>query len=254
MDQFATKYLNKSVANSRGTFKGECVSLIHIYCQEVFGLDMKSVYGHAVDYWDNPSPLIKEKFTFIPKDQPRKDGDIIVWGDDTGTFTGVYGHIAIAYKGQILNQNYNNNRIVTINSMFNPGLRGYLRYKGVTMLTSKTQLNNMYTAVLERSRGAGEAENVYLNKDSGFVFDDLYKSAERAKMLTRKAETLKSLNDRVKVAEQKSVSQATSIMDLTIRLDKANKRIKELETTPVVADEKTVVENWLVRLWNNLFK
>lgn len=69
--------------------------------------------------------------------------------------------------------------------------------QGGTMVTDKAQLDRLYVAVLGRARGATEGENVYLGKDSGWVFEDLYKSAERQGMLKRKADELSSLRSQV---------------------------------------------------------
>lgn len=116
-------------------YAGQCVSYIRQYMEKVLGIKTQA-WGHAVDYWTNPAVL-----KHFDKVKTPQNGDIIVWGDDPGSWTGVYGHIGIWYKGDILNQNYGGNLKVTINDMFTPGLLGYLRRKD--MLT-KNQITHLY--------------------------------------------------------------------------------------------------------------
>lgn len=104
-------------------YAGQCVSYVRLYMEEVLGIKT-AVWGHAVSYWTNPKVLVH-----FDKVANPQDGDVVVWGDDPGNWTGPEGHIAIWYKGQLLNQNYGGNLRVTINNMFTPGLLGYLRPK-----------------------------------------------------------------------------------------------------------------------------
>lgn len=132
-----SKYTSNPQLNSwkDGGFLGECVSEINQYCWRVLDVPAGS-WGDAVDWWTNSTVL-----TYFDQvtDGSRKDGDILVWGDDPGTFTGRYGHIAISYGGKILNQNYGNNRKVTINGFFTGGYLGALRLKGASMSISKDE-------------------------------------------------------------------------------------------------------------------
>lgn len=124
LEQFKNETLNKSYGNPKtNTYVGECVSYVRQYMEQVLGIKT-AVWGNAVDYWTNPQVL-----QYFNKVSSPKDGDIVVYGDDPGNWTGPAGHIAIYYKGQLLNQNYNNSRKVTINPMFSPGRLGYLRKK-----------------------------------------------------------------------------------------------------------------------------
>lgn len=104
-------------------YAGQCVSYVRLYMEEVLGI-RTAVWGHAADYWINPSVLAHFDQVTTPQ-----DGDIVVWGDDPGNWTTEYGHIAVWYKGQILNQNYGGNLKVTMNDHFTQGLLGYLRPK-----------------------------------------------------------------------------------------------------------------------------
>lgn len=104
-------------------YAGQCVSYVRLYMEEVLGIKT-AVWGNAVSYWTNPGVLAH----FDKVAQPQ-DGDIVVWGDDVGNWTGPEGHIAIWYKGQLLNQNFGGSLRVTINNHFTQGLLGYLRPK-----------------------------------------------------------------------------------------------------------------------------
>jgi len=136
LDSFAAQTLGVSygtpppvmVTNS-GKFIGQCVSYCRQYMEAVLGVKSE-VYGNAVDWWTNPKVLAL--FDRIPKGQER-DGDIAVWGDDPGSFTGKEGHDGIWYKGKILNQNYNGSLKVSINDFFPQGYLGALRLKGGNM-------------------------------------------------------------------------------------------------------------------------
>jgi hypothetical protein len=108
-------------------YAGQCVSYVRLYMEEVLGIKT-AVWGHAVNYWTNPSVL-----KYFDKVSTPQDGDIVVWEDDEGNWTGPEGHIAVCYGGQLLNQNYGGNLKVTLNKMFSPGLLGYLRPKGGDM-------------------------------------------------------------------------------------------------------------------------
>ena len=124
LEQFKIKTLGNTYGNPvTNTWVGECVSYVRQYMEQV--LDIKTaVWGHALNYWTNPSVL-----QYFTKVQTPQDGDIVVWGDDVGSWTSSVGHIAIWYKGKILNQNYRGLKKVTLNNIFTPGLLGYLRPK-----------------------------------------------------------------------------------------------------------------------------
>ena len=124
LHDFASDTLGGSYGNpGTNTYVGQCVSYVRLYMEQVLGIKT-AVWGNAVDYWTNPSVL--KHFDKVSK---PKDGDIVVWGDDAGNWTTQYGHIAIWYQGQILNQNYGGSLRVSVNPMFYPGLLGYLRPK-----------------------------------------------------------------------------------------------------------------------------
>lgn len=138
LEEFKNQTLNKTYGNpppllipNSGSYQGQCVSYVRQYIEGVFGIKTRP-WGNAIDWWNNSK--VQKYFEQIT-DGPRKDGDLLVWGDDSGTWTGEYGHIAISYQGRLLNQNWLDSRKVTINDFFQPGYLGALRLKGGNMPT-----------------------------------------------------------------------------------------------------------------------
>jgi hypothetical protein len=246
------------------TYLGECVSLVQEYINQVYGIPYQS-RGNAKDWPSNGNVL-----SYFDKVSSPQAGDIGVY---TG---GSYGHIWIYLSPtQVLEQNGKVSRRVSVNApIFKPN--AILRRKsavapGVTsMIADKGFLDRVYNAVLERGRGAGEGENVYLNKDAGWVFDNIYNSAEANIVRTREAQ-----EDATRVAQTKTIAdlQATinglkqnpskddlakavaNAQKLADELEQANLTIDQLKTRePVAVNEQQVVQNWFVKLWNGLFK
>lgn len=125
LERFASDTMGKSYGNFNGGFVGECVSYVQQYMIRCLGIS-PSGWGNAVDYWTKPNPNFAKHFTRIGADKPMQDGDIIVWQEDARSGVTHYGHIAIAYKGQVLQQNWSG-RYVSLNNMFTSGLLGYWR-------------------------------------------------------------------------------------------------------------------------------
>ncbi|QHC73773.1 CHAP domain-containing protein [Rathayibacter sp. VKM Ac-2805] len=144
LEQFLAGYpIGGSYGNpGTGTYRGQCVSYVRLYMEAVLGIKT-AVWGNAVDYWSNPAVLAH--FDRVPAGQER-DGDIPVWGDDPGSWTGPEGHIGIRYNGRLLNQNYGGSLRVSINTMFAPGLLGFLRVKGEEMIKpSEAQVRDAFS-------------------------------------------------------------------------------------------------------------
>lgn len=117
-EQYASEFLGKKV----GT--GQCVGEVQNFLSLVCGVNLGAI-GNAVDY---ASPANQAKFASVGFkwviDQNFLEGDTLVWEDDPGSFTGVYGHIANGYQGKILNQNNNGREFVTIDNFFPQGYLG----------------------------------------------------------------------------------------------------------------------------------
>lgn len=92
--EFINEYNGKSF-DYDGVSGIQCVDLIKIYLDKVFGIK-PSAWGNAKDYYENFNNLpIKNYFTRIantPDLIPQK-GDICVWGSG---IISIYGHVAIA--------------------------------------------------------------------------------------------------------------------------------------------------------------
>lgn len=139
---FAQQTMGGSFGNpGTDTYVGECVSYVRLYMEQVLGIET-TVWGHAANYWTNPAVL--QYFDRITNSADRRDGDILVWGDDPGTWTSAYGHIGIAWQGQILNQNFANSRRVTVNPFFPYGYLGALRKKGATSVAIIQNAENWF--------------------------------------------------------------------------------------------------------------
>jgi LysM repeat protein len=108
----------------------QCVDLVKEYMRDCYGVPF-GVYGNAVDYWTNTAGAILQKFDKIPTNEPI-DGDIVVWGDDTGSYTGIYGHVAVAFQGRVINQNNARRKFVTLDRYVSDGVLGVLRPKSST--------------------------------------------------------------------------------------------------------------------------
>ena len=227
---YNTYNTGKSIAKVNGEFAGECVSLISRYLVDCFGLN-PGAWGNARDYILNTNPNILAKFDKIQTNQ-FKNGDIGVWDDANKRF----GHIAIWFNGKWMNQANNGRKYLTLDNISLNYFLGVLRPKngGGSMITTKEQLDRLYLAVLTRPRGAGEGEDVYLGKDSGWVFDDLYNAKERTARLQAEQEA--------KTNTAKTVVDLTAtVIDLKSKLDEANSK------PPVVQDSLANDTNLMVK-------
>ena len=164
LEEFKVQTLNNTYGNpppvlvpNRGTYQGQCVSYDRQYCEAVLNIQT-GAWGNAIDWWNNPKVL--QYFDQITGEQNRRDGDILVWGDDPGTWTGEYGHIGIAYGGKILNQNFANSLKVSVNNFFSPGYLGALRLKGGNMPDTETILRSALNAALKANEVLQSALNV----------------------------------------------------------------------------------------------
>jgi len=109
-----------------------------------------------------------------------------------------------------------------------------IKPEGDDMVTTKEQLDRLYLAVLTRPRGAGEGEDVYLGKDSGWVFDDLYNAKERSVRL-------QAVQDEKSNTAKTVVDLTATVTDLTAKLDEANSK------PPVVQDSLANDTNLMVK-------
>lgn len=199
LEQFYAKYPPGARIDTDGFPAGQpyqCVDLTKQYVHDVFGMPI-TAYGNAVDWWSNPKILaVFNRIT----DGSKQDGDILVWGNDAGTFTGEAGHIGIWRAGKIYNQNYGNSGRISNNAFVSAGYLGALRAKGGTMAGIDQQdLTAIYElGPLGRGRNGNEGADVYLGKTANFVLRDHAASKEgkaRAAALASKDVTITNLTN-----------------------------------------------------------
>ena len=252
-----------SVAKTNGQYAGECVSLINQYCSKVFGFTA-GAWGNAKDWATNGT--VAQYFDKVGSPQA---GDIGIY---TG---GTYGHIWIYLSPTtVLEQNGKVSRRVSVNApIFKAST--ILRRKGTPqggseMVADRGFIDRVYLAILQRNRGVGEGDNVYLNKDAGWVFNDIYNSAEANTVRAREAQEDVTRNSQAGVIQQlqdtvnglstrptkEELAQAVAdAQKLANDLEQANLKIDELKARePQTVDEKVVVEGVFKRFWNSLFK
>jgi hypothetical protein len=141
LDQFYNSTIGHAYGNYNGGYVGQCVSGGQQILMHVYGL-ICGPWGNAVDYspvhqpGDGVTPgttavshLQQSGFEWHT-DQNFEDGDLLVWGNDIGSFTGPEGHLAYWYHGKIVSQNYNGNPNFTVKPFFAAGFRGYWRKPG----------------------------------------------------------------------------------------------------------------------------
>lgn len=123
---FLNHYQGHKLANNRGSYAGQCVSLISRLLVEVYGVQ-HGAWGNAIDYQSGGragQQMAANGFDWNT-DTNFQNGDILVWGN--GVNTSSYGHIGIYWNGQIWHQNWNNNQTLhTID--FNNNIDAYLGY------------------------------------------------------------------------------------------------------------------------------
>lgn len=119
-----------SVANpQKGTFKGQCVSLIQQYLYQVFGKPFKA-YGNAKD-WINNYP--RGYFNKLSNTIKLQAGDVLVYNKNYGNG---FGHVAmIDHNGRYFEQNGLKKLAV--------GHRDYIK-KGYTCVLRPTHQNKLF--------------------------------------------------------------------------------------------------------------
>ena len=158
-NEFINTYNEKSF-DYDGVSGVQCVDLIKMYLNKVFGLN-PGAWGNAKDYYENFNNLpLKNSFTRIANTAsfvPQK-GDIAVWGTGLGN---KYGHIAIAtgegttsyfYSYDL---NWNGKTVKKVKHTY----KGFL---GVLRPNDQTKINN---------EGGDEPVRKYVN---GSTSEDVY--------------------------------------------------------------------------------
>lgn len=165
LDQFVKKYGGTQLTDNAGNYKGECLSLAKRYGQEVQGvINADAVLNSGVNaargLYENfdHNGLQSKYYDKIPVTQPRKKGDLVVWGDNLGK----YGDVAIALDsgtkifGQLGTPVFKPANIR--NELRKP--LGYLRRKeDIEMFTQEWEVKNAFYMARGRNANAGEIKS-----------------------------------------------------------------------------------------------
>ena len=157
-DEFVKAYMGKSI-DYDGVSGVQCVDLVKVYMNKVFGLK-PGAWGNAKDYYENFNNIsaLKNNFTRIantPDFVPQK-GDICVWGRNVSSSHN-YGHIAIATgEGNTkelytYDQNWNGKAMKKVKHNYIAFL-GVLRPKNQTPFTAASnpfKKGNVYTLTVD---------------------------------------------------------------------------------------------------------
>ena len=165
-DQFISNYTGKLV-DTDGVYPGQCMDLMHKYCQDVLGLpDLKILAAPAAKdvYLNFNNVAGREHFTKIdntPTGVPEK-GDIVFWGTGLGPF----GHVAMFIQGDVnsfrsFDQNFpTGSKSAVTNHPSYKGVLGWLRFKPPVVVPPPTsELQKELDKVrLERDKNWNERE------------------------------------------------------------------------------------------------
>ncbi len=169
MQPFISRYANQQITDNSGNFKGECLSLIKRYAQEIQGVPnadtvLHAVNGGAKDLWLSPSDLQNQYYDRV--DSPQ-EGDFAVYTN------GTYGDVAVYIgNGEVFGQ--------LGTPVFQPAAvravgtpAGYLRLKGSDMPTTEEILqsalndarhaNDVLASALNDARSKAETFESALN-------------------------------------------------------------------------------------------
>lgn len=138
MNDFYKKYKNKYVKTDGTTgnyvdwygnnlYCGQCATLARLALVYIWGHTNKP-YGNAKDFVHTVTG------TKVSKSK-MKDGDIVIW-----TKCGYYGHIGVAYKGKVLNQNPHKARLDNLSTYGSYVIIRPKNYKGGSTVAKNKDL------------------------------------------------------------------------------------------------------------------
>lgn len=259
----ARSYLGQTFIGTNSSDRGQCVGLVNKVVLDVTGL-LYPLQG-AVGAKDlitctNTRPDLFTQVKNDPKNpsQLPSIGDWVIWGSTWGSG---YGHVSCAevvssvgFTG--IEQNFVANKVTRQQHNWS-GVIGWVHInnnQGATGMgmTTQADLDFIYVRNLGRNRGAGEGENVYLNKDYKFVDQDIWNSKEGQTYRVAQAQQQQNIVNQINSLQKQ-------VTDLTAQVARLTAENEELKNKPPVViekpvDEKAVVTNVLVRFWNSLFK
>ncbi|SRR6266542_22024 len=180
-------------------FAGECVSYTLTKAVEVDGVPFAAPLGDAAQIPLHPT--FRQYYQQVALPIP---GDLMFWGDDSGTWTGPEGHTALYdAPGLMMNQNFNGSRVVSKNAIFTPGFIGYFRVKEeqVSKPTYDEVLSQFRTFIGQDP--TEQQQNYYVARDWGTLNGDLLRyTSDRLKEAHSQAQAAGAPNEDAKKWQQ----------------------------------------------------
>ena len=96
-------------------------------------------------------------------------------------------------------------------------------------LTTKPDLDFLYSSMLGRARGGGEGEDVYLNKDYKFVATDLWNSKEATTRRTQAVQQLAALQSTIAKVQADLDGKNRVVTNLQAQVDALTTQIASLK-------------------------
>ena len=165
-----------TLLRNRGTYQGQCVSFERQRLSAIDGVNWGAV-GDAVSYANaaNQARYKSIGYTWKPGDTSFKEGDVLVWGDDSGSWTGKEGHISTWFNGKLLNQNFGGSLKVTQNNFFPAGYLGrYTKERGTEMPLTAQQQDKLLKMGLMREPTQAELNNPTWASNPGLLIDTVW--------------------------------------------------------------------------------
>lgn len=259
--EFKNKWIGKRV-DFDGVYGFQCVDLVKQYMHECYGLN-PGAWGDAIDYWNKTNSTVLTKFDKSLTPNPPQ-GSIVIFYGNAGN---VYGHIGIVdgitdASVNTLEQNGSTGGgsgtggdAIRTRWISKSRVAGYLIPKGETML--EQDIKNFCGAVFGVTADAQDLS--YAGKswhDTMYYLAGKYQNrwreliAERDKII---ADTKQALVNEQAKPPKEIVKEVQVIVEKPVEVIK-EVPVEVIKEVPAQVDEKQVVQNWLVRLWNSLFK
>lgn len=136
LGQFVDQYQGQQLVDNQGRFKGECVSLVKRYAQEVQGISNADAVLYVVDdlaknMYLNPTTTELQYYATLPPTTEPQVGDIAVYDGREGDVAVYIGNNQVF--GQLGNPVY---KLAAVRPLGNP--IGYVRLKGDDMYNGQT--------------------------------------------------------------------------------------------------------------------
>jgi hypothetical protein len=240
-----------------GAYRYQCVDLIRQYMHDELGLTGRGAWGNAIDYWTKTNQNVLNKFVKVAGTDAKR-GDIVVFNGLSGN---PYGHIGIIDANDtsrvlILEQNGSTGNgsgtgedAIRLRWVSKLRIAGLLRIKGVGEMANRTQVNNIYKAVLHRDGDNGGLAH-YTGQDANTIVASMVSGVEfnnHQTFLNNAAKQIQAL--KTALANEKNKPAKV----ITKEIEKIVTKIEKIEV-PAEINEQEVVQGFFSRLWNNLFK